>query len=96
MLWFRALASIVLRQRWPGLDDAAAPGNADESDDPFRIDLPTVLVGAGFRHGQHHPIDRKAARPRLLGDLFLTLMQQFGVQADQFAGAKANLNEYLL
>ncbi|MBL6704525.1 MAG: DUF1552 domain-containing protein [Planctomycetaceae bacterium] len=58
--------------------------------------LPTLLVGGGLRHGQHHQIDRGAASPRLLGDLYLTLMQQFGVQSEQFAGATSNMNEYLL
>ena len=58
--------------------------------------LPTLIVGGGFRHGQHHQIDRKASSTRLLGDLYLTLMTQFGVKAEQFAGAKSNMNEYLL
>lgn len=57
--------------------------------------LPTLLVGGGFRHGQHHAIDRKATELRL-GDLYLTLLQSFGVELDQFAGANRNLNEYLL
>lgn len=57
--------------------------------------LPTLLVGGGFRHGQHHAINRKSADVRL-GDLYLTLMQQYGVDIQQFAGAKHNLNEYLL
>ena len=57
--------------------------------------LPTLLVGGGFRHGQHHAIDRKAKDLRL-GDLYLTLMQKFGVDVQEFAGAKRNLNEYLL
>ena len=32
---------IFLRSAWPGLD---RPMNAEEDDDPFRLDLPTVLV----------------------------------------------------
>lgn len=68
-------------------------GDANTHDN---TNLPTLLVGGGLRHGQHHKIDRQANNPRLLGDLYLTLMQQFGVQADQFAAAKSNLNEYLL
>ena len=58
--------------------------------------LPTALIGGGFRHGQHHQIDRAAANPRLLGDLYLTLMQHFGIETEQFANAKSNLNEYLV
>ena len=58
--------------------------------------LPTLVAGGGFRHGQHHQIDRKSTNTRLLGDLYLTLMSQFGVEAEQFAGANSNMNEYLL
>ncbi len=58
--------------------------------------LPTAVIGGGFRHGRHHRIDRAAANPRLLGDLYLTLMQHFGIETEQFANAKSNLNEYLV
>ncbi|MEN9022288.1 MAG: hypothetical protein ABF370_17475, partial [Verrucomicrobiales bacterium] len=57
--------------------------------------LPTLLAGGGWRHGAHHQIDR-AAGNRLLGDLYLTLMQRMGVKVNSFAGAKHNLNEALL
>jgi len=58
--------------------------------------LPTLLAGGPFRHGAHHQIERKETNARLLGDLYLTLMQQTGVEIDEFAGAKGNLNEILV
>ncbi len=58
--------------------------------------LPTLLLGGGLRHGQHHRIDKQAPTPRRLGDLYLSLLQHFGVREDQFAGATSNMNEYLL
>lgn len=58
--------------------------------------LPTLVVGGGLRHGAHHQIDRNAAQPHKLGDLYLTLMQRVGLPIDQFAGAHKNLNEFLL
>jgi len=58
--------------------------------------LPTVLVGGGFRHGWHHQFQRDAPKPKLLGDLYLTLMQRFGIEAERFAGAESNLNEILV
>ena len=58
--------------------------------------LPTLLLGGGFRHGAHHRIDRTAAHPRRLGDLYLTLMQSAGLELGAFAGAERNLNEVLL
>ncbi|MGD9020370.1 MAG: TGS domain-containing protein [Lysobacterales bacterium] len=33
---------IMLRQRWPGLTDSGMPQH--DEDDPFRLDLPTVLI----------------------------------------------------
>ena len=68
-------------------------GDANTHDN---TNLPTLIVGGGLRHGQHHRIDRNASNPRLLGDLYLTLMNRFGVEADEFAGANSNMNEHLL
>ena len=68
-------------------------GNANTHDNS---NLPTVLVGGGFRHGWHRHYDREAASPRLLGDLCLTLMQRFGIEIERFAGAESNLNEHLI
>ncbi len=67
-------------------------GNANTHDNS---NLPMVVVGAGFRHGWHHRIERDAVAPRLLGDLYLTLLQRFDIEVDHFAGAKSNLNELL-
>ncbi len=58
--------------------------------------LPTLLAGGRFRHGAHREIRREAAAPRLLGDLYLTILHQFGIAADSFAGATHNLNEHLV
>jgi hypothetical protein len=68
-------------------------GNSNTHDNS---NLPTLLVGGGLRHGQHHRIERQASSPRLLGDMYLTLMQRYGVDVEEFAGAKSNMNEYLL
>lgn len=60
--------------------------------------LPILLAGGPFKHGFHHAIDRDATSTPapLLGDLFLTIMQSMGIQANRFANAKRNLNELLL
>ena len=68
-------------------------GNANTHDNS---NLPTVLAGGGLRHGWHRRIERNAPSQRLLGDLYLTLLQQFGIEIDQFAGARHNLNEHLV
>ena len=60
--------------------------------------LPILLAGGPFRHGSHHRIDRESPRDDspLLGDLFLTVMQSMGLEAEQFVQAKRNVNEILL
>ena len=57
--------------------------------------LPTVLVGGGFRHGWHRKYERDVPAPRLLGDLFITLMQGFGMEVESFANARSGLSEHL-
>ena len=85
------------RQR-PLLDTTAVVfgsgmGDANTHDNS---NLPTLVAGGGFRHGWHRRIDRDAASPRRLGDLYLTLMQGFGIEIESFAGASRNLNEHLV
>ncbi len=67
-------------------------GNANTHDNS---NLPTLAAGGGFRRGAHWKIERGGPAPRLLGDLYLTVMQQFGIEIERFAGAESNLNEYL-
>jgi hypothetical protein len=55
--------------------------------------LPTLVAGGGLNHGNHWAHDRNSANPRLLGDLYISVMQQLGMDVDQFAGANRNLNE---
>ncbi len=68
-------------------------GNANTHDNSS---LPTLLAGGGFRHGAHHRIARDGPRPRLLGDMFLTVLQGLGIETGEFAGARNNLNELLV
>ena len=55
--------------------------------------LPTLVAGGGFDHGQHIAIDQKSNDRLLLGDLYITLMQQLGMEVDQFSNATRNLNQ---
>lgn len=54
-------------------------------------DLPTVVAGGGLKHGQH-----VKGQERLLGDLYITLLQKLGVEADRFSNASHSLNEALM
>jgi hypothetical protein len=55
--------------------------------------LPTLVAGGGLNHGNHWAHDRNSSNLRLLGDLYISVMQQLGMDVDQFAGANRNLNE---
>jgi hypothetical protein len=54
--------------------------------------LPTLVAGGGFQHGQHLAVDKKAKDAPLLGDLYLTLMQQLGLETNSFSNASRNMN----
>jgi hypothetical protein len=45
--------------------------------------LPVLLAGGGFRHGQHLAFDRERNYP--LPNLFVSMLQRLGVEADRFA-----------
>ena len=58
--------------------------------------LPVLLAGGGFRHGKHHIVARHGAGERLLGDLFLSLLESFDIEQDRFKNATRNMNEFLV
>ena len=72
-----------------GMGDASRHSNQD---------LPTLVAGGGLRHGQHVAVDRKNAGSNtpLLGDLYISLMQQLGLEVDSFSNASRNMNERLV
>jgi len=45
--------------------------------------LPVLLAGGGFRHGQHLAFDTKKNYP--LPNLFVSMLQRLGIEADKFA-----------
>jgi hypothetical protein len=47
--------------------------------------LPTLLVGGGFRHGQHLGFDRERNYP--LPNLFVSMLQRMGLETDRFASS---------
>ena len=61
-------------------------------EDVIELVLPTLVAGGGFDHGQHIAINSKKSDAPLLGDLYLTLQQQLGLEAEQFSNARRNLN----
>ncbi len=55
-------------------------------------DLPILLAGGGFRHGQHksYPQDRRVP----LCNLFTTMLQRFGVEVDRFNKATGTIGDF--
>jgi hypothetical protein len=45
--------------------------------------LPVILAGGGFRHGQHLAFDRERNYP--LPNLFVSMLQRMGLEVDRFA-----------
>jgi Protein of unknown function (DUF1552) len=61
-------------------------GNASSHDTK---NMPVLLAGGGFRHGQHLAFDRKNNTP--LCNLYVSMLRRLGVEADAFASGKARL-----
>lgn len=51
--------------------------------------LPVLLAGGGFRHGQHLAFDR--ARNYPLPNLFVSMLQRLGIEADRFASSTGTM-----
>jgi hypothetical protein len=56
--------------------------------------LPVLLAGGGFKHGQHVAFDSVQNKP--LCNLFVTLLQKLGVEVDHFASSSGTLSEILV
>ncbi len=52
--------------------------------------LPIVLAGGGFRHGQHLEFDRENNTP--LARLYVSILQRLGVEVEQFASGRGTLS----
>ena len=59
--------------------------------------LPVLLAGGGFKHGAHHVMPEEQHRRVPLGNLFTTMLHQFGDQhTETFNRATGSLDEVLL
>ena len=51
--------------------------------------LPVLLAGGGFRHGQHLAFD--ASNPPPLSNLYVSMLQRLGIQAERFGSSTGTL-----
>jgi hypothetical protein len=52
--------------------------------------LPVLLAGGGFKHGQHLAFDPDNPPP--LSNLFVTMLQRLGIEADKFGSSSGTLS----
>ena len=67
--------------------------NMGNSNTHVNTNLPLLLAGGGLRHGRHLAFPNDHNRP--LCNLFVTMLQQFGVDADRFGSSSGTLSELL-
>ncbi|MEM6776100.1 MAG: DUF1552 domain-containing protein [Planctomycetota bacterium] len=67
-----------------GMGDASRHSNRD---------LPTLVAGGGLRHGTHHRFD-PGDDSRLLGDVFISIMRQFGMPSNRFSDATRGIDDW--
>jgi len=54
--------------------------------------LPILLAGGGFRHGEHKQFPEETRKRVPLCNLFLSMLQQFGVETDSFSTSTGTLS----
>jgi len=62
-------------------------GNASSHDNR---NLPVILAGGGFRHGQHLAFDSKKNYP--LANLYVTMLQRLGLEVDKFGSSTGTMS----
>jgi len=63
-------------------------GDANTHDN---TNLPILLAGGGFKHGQHLAFRRDHNKP--LCNLFVTMLQQMGIETDAFSSSSGSMSE---
>ncbi len=54
-------------------------------------DLPIVLAGGGFKHGEHKRYPKESRQRVPLSNLYLSMLQRFGVETDEFSMSSGTL-----
>lgn len=66
--------------------------NMGDSNTHDNTNLPILLAGGGFKHGQHFAFKHDNNTP--LSNLFVTMLQNMGLEADAFGSSTGTLNEF--
>jgi hypothetical protein len=54
--------------------------------------LPIILAGGGWRHGQHIAGDRRPQANTPLCNVYVSMMQRFGMKVDKFGSSTGTMN----
>ena len=54
-------------------------------------DLPLLLAGGGFRHGEHKDYPKSAKKQTPLCNLYVSMLQRFGMEIDHFGTSSGTL-----
>jgi hypothetical protein len=54
------------------------------------VNLPVLIAGGGFKHGQHLAFDQKNNYP--LSNLFVSMLQRLGIETNTFSTAKGTMS----
>lgn len=65
-----------------GMGDASRHSNRN---------LPTIVAGGGLKHGKHIASDPEQENALLLGDVYLSVLGQFGIETGEFSGASRGI-----
>lgn len=65
-------------------------GNANSHNN---VDLPVLLAGGGFQHGEHKVYPEENNQRVPLCNLFVSMLQRFGVETDSFSGSTGTLRD---
>jgi hypothetical protein len=64
-------------------------GNANSH---TNTDLPIILAGGGFQHGEHKEYPQEPRKRVPLCNLYVSMLQQFGVETDRFSMSTGTLS----
>jgi hypothetical protein len=53
--------------------------------------LPIILAGGGFKHGEHKTFATNGPSHQMLCNLYLSMLQRFGVEAEKFGTSTGTL-----
>ncbi len=66
-------------------------GNANSHNN---VNLPIIVAGGGFKHGEHKAYPTARAKRVPLASLYVSLLQRFGVETDRFSTASSTLTGF--